>query len=253
MADIANIANTPILLHGVGKGVLKTVSGKVLSITTAQSMQINVTSSTEDVYGGDGLFPLYTYLTQKEGTIEIQQAEFKLSQVAIAQGTETSATGNKRLRQMYITKETTTLGTGLTNVEVTALIAPNGDNVPTATEAGDDVVSVSATGAVAFGDNITQEGEYEIYFMAADEQSFKAKMLKDAMPEVASFNWMFQTVDSAGNKYQVDIFARRVRANGEFSIDTGRDTASTPTLNVKILDPGDGMDDFATITVTKLA
>ena len=65
MADIANIANTPILLHGVGKGVLKTVSGKVLSITTAQSMQINVTSSTEDVYGGDGLFPLYTYLTQK--------------------------------------------------------------------------------------------------------------------------------------------------------------------------------------------
>ena len=29
MANMSNFANTPILLHGIGKGVFKTVSGKI--------------------------------------------------------------------------------------------------------------------------------------------------------------------------------------------------------------------------------
>lgn len=255
MADIKQIFNQPLLLHGIGKGVFKTVTGKVLEITNGQSMNINVTASSEDVYGGDGLFPLYTYLTQKEGTIEITQADFKLSQVAVAQGTENIATGNKKLQRVLITKDATKLSESVayTGVEVTAMIAPDGSNVEVATEAANDKVSITDAGAVEFGtDFVAQEGEYSVWFLAEETNAVMAKMLKDAMPEVASFNWMFETVDANGDKYQIDIFARRVRANGEFSIETGRDTASTPTLSVKILDPGDGKDDFATITVTKL-
>ena len=254
--NAANILNTPVLLHGIGKGVFETVCGKVLECSTAQSMKLNVTTSSEDVYAGDSLFPTYTYITQKEGTIEIQNADFKLSQLELSQCTNTTSTGNKRSYRVLITSESSKLTADdkpVAGVEVIAMIAPDGTKVKTATTAAEDVVSVSDTGAVAFGDNLVkQEGEYVVYFKADSETSVSAEMLKNAMPDVASFNWMFTTEDSAGNKYQIDLYARRVRSNGEFSIETARDSASTPTLTVNILDPGDGHDDFAVITITKL-
>lgn len=255
MANMSNFVNTPILLHGIGKGVFKTVSGKVLECSTAQSMKLNVTTSTEDVYAGDSLFPMYTYISSKEGSIEIQNADFKLSQLSMAQGSKVTTKNNKRCNRVFITKDSTKISEdALTGVNVIAMIAPDGSNVDVATTAGDNVISVTDTGIVAFGASVAaQEGEYIVYYYADEENAVSAEMLKNAMPEVASFTWMFVSEDSEGNRYQIDIFARRTRSNGEFAIETARDSASTPTLTVKILDPGDGKDDFAKITITKLS
>ena len=252
--NAASILNTPVLLHGIGKGVFETVCGKVLECSTSQSMKLNVTTSSEDVYAGDSLFPTYTYITQKEGTIEIQNADFKLSQLELSQCTNTSTSGNKRSYRVIVTKSSSKLmDTALTGVEVIAMIAPDGSKVATVTAEDADKISITTDGTITFGANVNPEdGEYIVYFKADSENSVKAEMLKNAMPEVASFNWMFTTEDSAGNKYQIDLYARRVRSNGEFSIETARDSASTPTLTVNILDPGDGHDDFAVITITKL-
>lgn len=240
-----NIFNKGILLHGIGKGVLQTVSGKVLEMTTSQSMSMQVTATTEDVYGGDSLFPIYSYLSQKEGTIEITEAEFKLSQLSIAQGTEVSASGNKRVSRVLVTNSDTTLPGGTyTGVEVITVVAPDGTST--------DKVTVSDTGGLTF-ESGAQTGEHAVWFKYTDTNAVKAEMLKNAMPEVASFNWLFTTEDQEGNKYQVDLYARRVRCSGEFNVETTRDSASTPTLSIKILDPGDGMNDFAVITVTKIS
>lgn len=255
MANVANILNTPVLLHGIGKGVFRTVSNKVLEIVNGQSMKIDVTATTEDVYGGDGLFPIYTYISKKEGTIEIDSADFKLSQVAIAQGTNNHTTSNKRMYRVLVTKDSEALtADAVTGVEIISMIAPDGSFVATSTEAGDDVIAIDATGKITVGDNVTMaDGEYSVWFKADEANAVSAEMLKNAMPEVASFNWMFVTEDSEGNRYQVDIYARRTRSDGQFNIETGRDSASVPKLTVKILDPGDGHDDFAVITITKLA
>ena len=256
MPSVNNILNTPVLLHGIGSGVFKTVSGKVMECTTSQSMKLDVTTSTEDVYGGDGLFPLYTYISQKEGTIEITNADFKLSQLEISQKVDTKVTNNKRSYRTLITKNSTSIvgsGVSVTGVEVIAVIAPDGSNVEVVTDAADDKIAISTTGEITVGSGVTMmDGEYSVWFKADEASAVSAEMLKNAMPEVASFNWMFTTEDASGNKYQIDIYARRVRANGEFSIETARDSATTPTLTVKILDPGDGHDDFAVITITKL-
>ena len=246
MADMSKILTTPVLLHGIGSGVLQTVTGKVLELTTAQDMEINVQASTEDVYGGDGLFPLYTYITKKEGTIKITSADFKLSQIGVAQGTENHVSGQKRMYNFLVTKDDTQLGSGLslTGVEVVAIIAPDGKN-------GKDGLNISPTGGVTAG-SAAAEGEYSVWVKADDTKAVGAEMLKNAMPEVAAFNWMFKTEDSEGHHYQVDIYARRVRADGSFTMSTGRDKATAPELTVKILDPGNGRDDFAVITITKL-
>lgn len=254
MAKVDNIANKPLVFHGIGQGVFETVSGKVLEITEAQSMTINVTASTEDVYGGDGLFPLLTYLTNKEGSIEITNATFKLSQLAISQDVEYKAT-SKRLYRALITKDSNKLSdASLTGVEVTNMIAPSGQKVVLGDAAADDVVYISPTGTVEVGTSVSMEdGEYSVWYKADDTSSITASMLKNAMPEVSSFRWKFIPEALDGNKYQIDIYAKRTRANGEFSIDTSRDSASTPTLTVNILDPGDGNDDFMEITISKIA
>lgn len=247
MSKMDNIINKGLLLHGVGAGVLTTVSNKVLELTTSQSMKMDISATTEDVFGGDGLFPLYTYISKKEGSVEITNAEFKLSQLAIAQQVDIAKTGNKRSFRTLIHKgDTKVAADAMTGVEVIAVIAPDGSNVT-------DKVKVTATGALDTGVTLDQDGEYAVWFKADDANAVKASMLKNAMPEVATLNWQFTTESSDGIKYQIDIYARRVRADGKFSIDTSRDKASTPSLKVNILDPGDGHDDFAVITVTRLA
>lgn len=242
-----DLLNKGLLLHGIGAGVLKSVTGKIAEMTTSQSMNMNITATTEDVYGGDGLFPLYTYISKKEGTVEITNAEFKLSQVQVAQGTRITASGNKRNYRVLITKDDKQLikGGALTGVETIAVIGPDGNDASAN-------VTITEAGAVTFSEPAVA-GEYAVWFKATDANSVKAEMLKNAMPEVATFNWMFTTEDSEGNKYQIDIYARRVRADGELKIETARDKATTPSLKIKILDPGDGHDDFAVVTITPLA
>ena len=253
MAD--NILNKGILLHGIGRGVLKTVSSKVLEMSTAQTMKMDITATTEDVYGGDGLFPLYTYISKKEGTVEIDMAEFSLAQLSIAQGVTVTKTGNKQSYHTFITKTSTALVNGktFTGVNVFAMVAPDGTNIVPATDIDASKISVASDGTVAFGASASvQDGEYSVYFEADYDDTVQAAMLKDAMPEVASFYWSFKTESSAGEKIQVDIMARRVRCDGKFSIETARDKATVPKLTVKILDPGDGHDDFAVVRVSKL-
>ena len=254
MAD--NILNKGILLHGIGRGVLKTVSSKVLEMSTAQTMKMDITATTEDVYGGDGLFPLYTYISKKEGTVEIDMAEFSLAQLSIAQGVTVTNTGNKQSYHTFITKASTALvdGKTFTGVSVFAVVAPDGSNVEVATTASANALSVTDAGVVAFGTGfVAQDGEYSVYFEADSATTTAAAMLKNAMPEVAAFHWQFTTESSDGTSYQIDLIARRVRCDGKFSIETARDKATVPKLTVKILDPGDGYDDFAVVRVTKMA
>jgi len=241
-----NIVNKGLLLHGIGKGVLKTVSGKVLEMETSQSMKMEVNATTEEQYGGDSLFPLYTYISKKQGTVKITNAEFKLSQLAVEQGTALKLSGNKRTGRVIVTNSDTSLisGATLTGVEIVAVIGPDG-------QATSDL-TVSTTGALTFATGAAV-GEYRVWYKFDDTNAVEASMLKNAMPEVATFNWFFITEDSDGHKYQIDIYARRVRSDGKFSLDTARDKATTPELTVNILDPGDGKDDFAVVTITKLA
>ena len=245
MAGINNILNKGLLLHGIGSGLLETVSGKLLEITTAQTMKMSIDATTEDQFGGDSLFPLYTFISKKEGKVELTNAEFKLSQLAIAQGVDVTATGNKRTGRVLLRKSDTELipGEKLSGVAVIAVVGPDGQKT--------DAVTVTAAGAVSFAESAV-DGEYAVWYKADDDTAVKASMLKNAMPEVSTFNWMFRTEDSDGNKYQIDLYARRVRCDGKFDIETARDKASTPNLTVNILDPGDGKDDFAVITISKV-
>lgn len=243
-----------LLLRGIGKGYLKTVTNKFVEITSGQNLKLDVSATLEDVYGGDGLFPKYTFISKKEGTIEIDAADFKASQLGISQGVAYTTTSTKKLNRVIVTKASTTLGTGLTGVTGLVVMSSDTGSTINAVQTGTASVGgvkIDATGAITW-DTTVPAGEYIVWFKSDSTNAVQASMLKNAMPEISEFNWMFFPEDENGNKYQIDIYARRVRSDGKLAIDTGRDKASVPKMNVRILDPGDGYDDFCVITITKL-
>ena len=243
-----------LIFHEAGTGFLETVSGKFVEIIYGQEMKADFKATTVDVEGGSSLFPIYTYISKKEGTIEINSATFSLAQTGISQSVEYTTTGNLKNNRIVATNATTTLGADLTGVTNVRCIGADGTKL-TVTQSGTadtNGVDVSATGTVTWGTGVAA-GEYVFWFQSIAAIATKAGMLKNAMPEVCSFSWSLIAEDLDGSKYQVDVYAKRVRADGSFTIDAKRSTASVPKISMKVLDPGDGTDDFATITVSKLA
>lgn len=243
-----------VLLHGIGKGYFETVDGNFVEILSGQSLKLDVTATMEDVYGGDSLFPKYTFISKKEGTIEIDVADFSLAQVTVGQSVALEPVDTKRLQRVIKKNTDTSLGSSLTGVIDVKCLKSDGTPVVVSTAAspGANEVKVASNGDITWGSGLTS-GEFVFWFKSNAGTATKALFLKDAMPSVAEFSWGFVTEDEDGSKYQVDIYAKRVRGDGKFTIDTARDKASVPKMTVKILDPGDGTDEFCSITVSKLS
>lgn len=244
-----------LIFHSVGKGYMETVTGKIVEIIKGMSMKFDVKATLVDVEGGDSLFPIYTFISKKEGTIEVNSAVFTLGQTGIGQGVTYTNTGNLKNSRILATLATTSLGTALTGVTNVKVLAADGTSLAvssTGTAAATSGIDVDATGDIIWGATVPA-GEYAIWFRSDSATATKAGLLKNAMPEVCSFSWMLPAEELDGSVYQVDVFAKRVRADGSYMLDGEKGKASTPKLTLKLLDPGDGTDDFATIIVSKIS
>jgi hypothetical protein len=246
--------NQELVFHKIGKGLLETVSGNINEIIYGQKMKFDVKATLVDVEGGDSLFPIYTFISKKEGTIDVEMATFSLGQTGIGNSVEYSSTSVLVNQRILATKSATTLGTytGVTNVRC---IAPDGSRVTVSqavpTTPDTETLYVTATGDLTWGSGLVA-GEYRIWFQyVTTQEATMTGLLKNEMPEVSSFTWTFDAETPDGAIYQVDIFAKRVRADGSFTIDASRSAAVVPKLSLKLLDPGDGTDDFCTITLSK--
>lgn len=248
--------NKEIVIKGIGKGTLTSVKNVFTEITHAQGLKLDVKSTLQDVSGGDSLFPIYTFVSKREGSIELDMATFSASQAGVMQATSNKVVGVKSLNRIILKTTESSLG-AFTGVEGVKCKAPDGTLIPV--ELGAGVVAptgckVTATGAVTWGATVTASGgEYVFWFKADAADAVEMSMLKSAMPDVQEFFWMQESESLDGGKYKVDIYAKRVRADGGFNLDLANDKATVPKMRMQILDPGDGNESFCTITVTKIA
>lgn len=247
-----------LVLHSIGSGYFETVTGKFTEIMKGQDFKADIKCTLVDIEGGDSLFPIYTFISKREGTIELTNAVFSLSQVSASTPVDYVSTGLKKATRVLIKNTDTTLGTGYTGVTNVKVIDPSGNKladslvVSTGT-APTNGVSISATGAVSF-DAGAAAGEYKIWFDSdAATESNSVQCLKNAMPEVSSMVWHLPCEELDGDKYSITIRVKRCRADGNFTIDAKRGTASAPKISAKILDPGDGSNDFMSIVVSKIS
>ena len=243
-----------LVIKGIGKGFMNTVTGKFVEVTHGQTLKLDVKATMVDVNGGDSLFPIYTFISKKEGNIEIDAATFSAMQAGIQQAVAVKTTGNKSLNRMILKSTETSLGTVTGVVEVKCK-APDGTLLPVELGAGVVAaggVKVTTTGVVSWGASVPV-GEYVFWFKADAADAVEMSMLKSAMPEVCELGWSQTSEALDGGTYKVDIYAKRVRADGGFNLDLANDKATVPKLKFTILDPGDGNESFCSITVTKLS
>lgn len=245
--------NKDIILKGIGKGFIRNkITGAVLSWDKGQTLNIELSTSSEDVYGGDSLSPIYTYATQTEATVTFTNATLKANQLAFMLKSDLVNTAVKAQEIVDITKSTEKLSTAdLTSVKPLFVIGPDGETVaftqtgsPTGTQ-----VDISETGTVTFGESAV-EGTYKVVY-EYDANGTQTIILADSLPDPVEVHIVFYPEDLQGNKKVMNIDIPHARCDGNVTLETGRDSAATPELVFKVLKQED-LDYTMKITVSDM-
>lgn len=242
-----------IIVKGIGSGMIENLlTGDVLFWDKGQTLNVELSTDSEDVYGGDSLSPIYTYATQTEGTVTFTNATFKADQLAYMLKSEVSTTAIKAQNIVDITKSSTKLSeSALTNVVPVMVIGPDGRKVevtstgsPTA-----DQVDISNTGEVSFGES-APEGTYKVLY-EYDASGTQTVVLANSLPDPVAVHIVFYPEDLNGNKKVMNIDIPYARCDGNVTFETGRDSAATPELAFKILKKED-LDYTMKVTVSDM-
>ncbi len=252
--------STALILNGVGSGMLIANTGEIFEITKGQNMTFEISVSEEKVFGGDSLFPFFTFVKEKGGRISIDDATFNLNQLKVTQNaTINTSTAKKYFREEIVVSGataatlTTTTAAILTDTVVIynkttgASVANTGAVTPTTLSQ----FKITNVGAITFGSSVT--GTFVVSGYATDATaSASATVMSNTFPGTNELRWNLDTQDEAGNEYRVSIRAKKVKCSGKANLDFKRGTASVQKLEFEVLEPSDGSKEFIEVIVTDL-
>lgn len=248
--------NLQLVLHNVGEGIIIPKNGKdVVPIDRAQGFTLEITSTDEDVFGGDGLFPFLSFLKEKGGTLKIKSATTSISHLKVTQGAELKTVARANSVELKTPVSGTCQLDKITGVEVASVIAINDDTgealervteTPTTgqfavTEAGVVTVDSAMTNTIKFN------------YFATSTKATTSIIKTNAVPGVVEYRHIVETEDEDGNPCRVNIFIPRAKCKGAFTLDFQRGSASAPELEFKILDAGRADKTFIEYTVEPLS
>lgn len=226
-----------IIIKGIGSGLIRDkITGKVLYWNKGQNLSVEHSTTSEDVYGGDSLLPIYTYATQSETTITFTNATFLPEQLGFMVSSELSTANIKSQDVTTLTKASKKVSTKvLTGVKVLVAVGPDGSPVEVSSSgtAPEEGINVSATGEVTFGASAL-EGNYRIVY-EYDAVGVQTAVLADTLPNPVEVFATFYPEDLDGVKQQMNIYIPHARCDGNVTFETARDSAGTPELTFKVL------------------
>lgn len=247
------MAKKNIPLKGVGYIYMEslekdTETGKypeMLRVGRLQTLNFALETTSEDIFGGDSLFPFDEVNTGKIATITATTAEFDLKLLDITQGSKTKTNTPAKI---YVFDE----GCFIDNEDPSYTV-----------EYGDKLVENTISIRFKDGTYLTEveetpsAGEYKvgaggvITFSAADKgkevlidyqytvsDADVNHVLTTSLPRPVRIIHVarFQMADGTEGGIQTEIY--KAKAQGTFNIDFARATASTHNLELKLLDPG---------------
>lgn len=228
-----------IILHGVGKGQLLFKSGKVLTLAKAQNLTIETSVSEESVFGGDSLYSLLDYITEKDAKLTIKDALFSLEGIEAATG---SAVGTGA--EVWVDEDLKTPAAGTctlsktSGVIVDTVVCLKADGTPlTRIASGDPEATqfvVTAAGVVTVDETVTSELNFSYFYTDATGSS--VQILEDDVPGVAEFRYSILTDQmDDGHRYQISIRAYKCKATGAYTFGAERGSAFAPEMEMKVL------------------
>lgn len=245
-----------LVLHGVGEAVLLDATGKATaSLMKLQSMTIEISAETEDVYGGDSLFAFYNYIKSKSASFKFKNATCDLNVLAATQGSDVvegaEAFGNEDIVVSDATKLSVTTGIDVDSVIVLykgkALKRVTG--TPTAGE-----FAVTAVGALTFGDDVTAGDTVHASYVYEVADGTSVHVTTSDVPGYVELRHTSQTVElKDGSKVRLHTRVYKARCEGGFSLEYTRDGAVAPEVSFKSVDPERADKRFVSYSLEKVA
>lgn len=251
MAKIDNL-----VLHGVGEAYLLSPDGKIATrLSKMQSMSIEVTSESEDVYGGDSLFPILNFIKSKSAQFKFKNALFDMNVLSATQGSAVQTGGEiSAFEKVNVTNHTATLN-HTTNVEVDSVIViNNGINMKrvTSTPTGDTEFSVTESGALTFGDTF-EDTTVDVSYIYTDNNAVSVDVKTSDVPGFVELRHASKVITMKdGKKYQVYTRVYKAVCDGSFSLEYTRDGAVAPEVSFKSVDPERADGKFVSYSVVEV-
>ena len=247
------MAKKNIPLKGVGYIYMEslekdTETGKypeMLRVGRLQTLNFAIETTSEDIFGGDALFPFDEVITGKNATITATTAEFDLKLLDITQGSKTKTNTPAKIyvfdEGCFIDNEepSYTLEYGDKLVENTISIRFKDGTYLTEVEEtpSADEYKVGVGGVITFSD-ADKGKEVLIDYQYTVSDADVNHVLTTSLPRPVRIIHVarFQMADGTEGGIQTEIY--KAKAQGTFNIDFARATASTHNLELKLLDPG---------------
>lgn len=229
-----------LVLAGVGEAFLLDAEGKVTArLSKLQSMSIEVTSESEDVYGGDSLFPFYNYIKSKSATFKFKNAVFDMNVLAMTQGAtvEEQAEINK-LEDVKVTTHSATLSK-TSGVEVDSVVVISKGKalkrVSGTPKTGE--FAVTEAGKLTFETSFPDE-TVTVSYVYKDANGANVTVLTNSVPGYVELRHTSQPMKMKdGSIKRVHTRVYKAVCDGGFNLEYTRDGAVAPEVTFKSVDP----------------
>ena len=229
-----------LVLAGVGEAFLLDAEGKVTArLSKLQSMSIEVTSESEDVYGGDSLFPFYNFIKSKSATFKFKNAVFDMNVLAMTQGADLEE--GAEINALEDVKVSTHAGklTQTTGVEVDSVVViSNGktlkrvEGTPNA-----DEFKVDTNGALTFN-TAFENGTVTVSYVYKNTKGASVNVLTNSVPGYVELRHTSQPMKMKdGTVKRVHTRVYKAICDGGFNLEYTRDGAVAPEVTFKSVDP----------------
>jgi hypothetical protein len=256
------MAGEKLVLNGVGKGYLIGVDGTLEPLVELQDMTIEINSTMEKVYGGDNLFPLYTFPKDKSATFNFTNATFSLDLLKLSQGAEITTAAV----ELFATETVTLSGTGTGTLSITSGVVTTAgatvvrdvvadallsqvDATPTGNE-----FTISNAGAIACDVSMASKVVEVNYLYTVATGAQVADVKTTSVPGFVELRHESQPIDWIdGKKYVVQTRVFKARCDGKVSVEYKRGQAYAPKIAFEAVDPGRTDGKFIAMAIRELA
>lgn len=251
--------NKKMIIKGVGYLIARDPnSGELLTLANLQNLRIDMTVELEDIFGGDGYFPIDTLVRSKSINVQATDAKFDLNVVRLMMGSEITAETEVDAKDSFVHvvneqkdlpfstgtptefKYTLDFGTDLFDDDVSVRVVGSNKYLKKVSGAPADGTEFSldkATGEITvmvdpsisgmnLSFNYKRKTKVDLVALLANEVPFPVSVVHHGS---------FQQKDGKYQGIETELYM--CRARGSLNFDFARATAAVSQITLTILDP----------------
>lgn len=221
-------ANKNYFIEGVGTAQVTGADGS-LSLIHLQSMSIELSSTMEKIFGGEGNFPLYTYQTEKSVKASFKNASWNLNMVNLTQGVKNAD------KPTLIANETVKVGA---DGALTLSHAATADMTSLVVSTLEGIVIPVTSGKVASSfSGKTVRCNY-VYEDSTGSSAIGSNVLTTSVPGFVTIMHRSKAMpQDDGHVYRIHTVIWKARCDGTLTYNEEHKNAFSPELKFEVIDP----------------